>query len=60
MHFDLKSENVLLQDKNYLVAKVADLGMSRYVVEGRSLATVYGQGAPVSRHGLIAHAAHAR
>ena len=47
MHFDLKSENVLLQDKNCLVAKIADLGMSKYVMEGCSLVTAYGQGTPV-------------
>ena len=45
VHFDLKSENVLLQDRNHRVAKVADLGMSKYVVEGCSLATASPGGA---------------
>lgn len=43
---DLKSPNVLLQDKNYLVAKIADLGLSRHIAEG-SLMTNLGQGAHV-------------
>ena len=34
---DLKSANVLLQDKNYLVAKIADLGLSRQIAEGSVL-----------------------
>ncbi len=37
MHLDLKSPNVLLQDKNSLVAKIADLGVSKYLVEGSLL-----------------------
>ena len=34
---DLKSPNVLLQDKNYLVAKIADLGLSRQIADGSLL-----------------------
>ncbi len=41
---DLKSANVLLQDRNCLVAKIADLGLSRQIAEG-SLLTNSGQGA---------------
>ncbi len=37
VHLDLKSPNVLLQDKNWLVAKIADLGVSKYLVEGSLL-----------------------
>ena len=33
VHFDLKSSNVLLQDKEFSAAKIADLGISRYVVK---------------------------
>ena len=40
---DLKSANVLLQDKNYLIAKIADLGLSRQIAEG-SLLTNSGHG----------------
>ena len=36
VHLDLKSQNVLLHDKNFLVAKIADLGLSKYLSE-RSL-----------------------
>lgn len=31
VHLDLKSANVLLQDKNFSVAKIADLGLSKYM-----------------------------
>ena len=41
---DLKSPNVLLQDRNHLVAKIADLGLSRHIAEG-SLLTNTGRGA---------------
>ena len=34
---DIKSANVLLQDKRNQVAKIADLGVSRYLVEGSLL-----------------------
>ena len=34
IHMDIKSANVLLQDKTCRVAKIADLGVSRYLVEG--------------------------
>ncbi len=37
VHLDLKSQNVLLHDKNFLVAKIADLGLSKYLVEGSLL-----------------------
>ena len=37
VHMDLKSPNVLLQDKNCLVAKLADLGISKYLLEGSLL-----------------------
>ena len=43
VHMDLKSPNVLLHDRNYLVAKIADLGLSRQVAEG-SLLTNSGHG----------------
>ena len=33
VHLDLKSANVLLQDKNFSVAKIADLGLSKYLGE---------------------------
>ena len=45
MHLDLKSPNVLLQDKHWLVAKIADLGVSKYLVEG-SLLDFTMRGAP--------------
>ncbi len=34
VHMDIKSANVLLQDDTCQVAKIADLGVSRYLVEG--------------------------
>ncbi len=34
VHMDIKSANVLLQDNTCQVAKIADLGVSRYLVEG--------------------------
>ena len=45
VHNDLKPANILLQDKNCLVAKIADLGLSSYLAEG-SLLTNRGHGAP--------------
>ena len=45
VHMDLKPANILLQDKNCLVAKIADLGLSSYLAEG-SLLTNRGHGAP--------------
>ena len=33
VHLDLKSANILLQDKNFCVAKIADLGLSKYLGE---------------------------
>ena len=47
VHMDLKSPNVLLQDRNCLVAKIADLGLSRQIAEG-SLLTNSGHGMYVS------------
>ena len=44
---DLKSPNVLLQDKNFLVAKIADMGLSRQITEG-SLLTNTGHGVHMS------------
>ena len=44
VHMDLKPANILLQDKNCLVAKIADLGLSSYLAEG-SLLTNPGRGA---------------
>ena len=41
VHMDLKSPNVLLQDKNYLVAKIADLGLSRQIAEGSMLTNTF-------------------
>ena len=38
VHLDLKSANVLLQDKNFSVAKIADLGLSKYLGECSMLA----------------------
>ena len=43
VHMDLKSPNVLLPDRNCLVAKIADLGLSRQIAEG-SLLTNAGHG----------------
>ena len=37
VHMDIKSANVLLQDKTCRVAKIADLGISRYLMEGSVL-----------------------
>jgi len=34
VHLDIKSANVLLQDATFAVAKLADLGVSRYLVQG--------------------------
>ena len=51
VHMDLKPPNVLLQDKNYLVAKIADLGLSRHITEG-SLMTNPGYGEHFLRCGL--------
>ena len=34
VHMDIKSANVLLQDDTCQVAKIADLGISRYMVKG--------------------------
>ncbi len=34
VHMNIKSANVLLQDNTCQVAKIADLGVSRYLVEG--------------------------
>ena len=34
VHMDIKSANVLLQDDLCQVAKIADLGISRYLVKG--------------------------
>ena len=48
---DLKSPNVLLQDRNYLVAKIADLGLSRQIAEG-SLLTNSGHGVHLLIHEL--------
>ena len=47
VHLDLKSPNVLLQDKHWLVAKIADLGVSKYLVEG-SLLEFTMRGAPTN------------
>lgn len=37
VHLDIKSPNVLLQDRVWLVAKIADLGISKYLAEGSLL-----------------------
>ena len=37
VHMDIKSANVLLQDETCQVAKIADLGVNRYLVEGSLL-----------------------
>ena len=37
VHMDIKSANVLLQDKTCRVAKIADMGVSRYLMEGSLL-----------------------
>ncbi len=34
VHLDIKSANVLLHDATFAVAKLADLGVSRYLVQG--------------------------
>ena len=41
---DIKPANILLQDRTCKVAKIADLGVSRYMVEG-SLSTITFRGA---------------
>ena len=45
VHMDIKPANILLQDRTCRVAKIADLGVSRYLVEG-SLSTITSRGAP--------------
>ena len=40
-HMDIKSVNVLLQDKTCRVAKIADLGISKYLVKGSLLDYTY-------------------
>ncbi len=45
MHMDIKPANILLQDRTCRVAKIADLGVSRYLAEG-SLSTITSRGAP--------------
>ena len=47
VHMDIKPANILLQDRTCKVAKIADLGVSRYLVEG-SLSTITSRGAPTS------------
>ncbi len=37
VHLDIKSANVLLQDATFAVAKLADLGVSKYLVQGSLL-----------------------
>ena len=49
VHLDIKSPNVLLQDKVWLVAKIADLGISKYLVEGSLLDFTF-RGAPIYLH----------
>ena len=56
VHMDLKSPNVLLRDRSYLIAKIADLGLSRQIAEG-SLMTNCGHGARLPERGLCASAA---
>ncbi len=41
MHMDIKAGNVLLQDKTCRVAKVADLGISKYLIKGSLLEYTY-------------------
>ena len=41
VHMDIKSVNVLLQDKTCRVAKIADLGISKYLVKGSLLDYTY-------------------
>ena len=41
VHMDIKSANVLLQDKTCRVAKIADMGVARYLVEGSLLDYTY-------------------
>ena len=41
VHMDLKSPNVLLQDKNCAVAKIADLGLSRQIADGSLLTNTF-------------------
>ena len=45
VHMDIKSANVLLLDKTCRVAKIADLGISRYLMEGSCL--------PYTRRGAV-------
>ena len=55
VHMDLKSPNVLLQDKNCLVARIADLGLSRQIAEG-SLLTNSGHGVHLLMREFCPHA----
>ena len=61
LHLDLKSPNVLLCDKNCLVAKIADLGLSKYLVEGSLLEITRVIGAHASsrcQRALLARSLH--
>ena len=37
VHRDVRPHKIYLQDKNYLVAKIAGLGLSQHVAEGSTL-----------------------
>lgn len=41
VHMDIKSVNVLLQDRSNRVAKIADLGISKYLIKGSLLDYTY-------------------
>ena len=51
VHMDIKPANILLEDSSCRVAKLADLGISRYLVEG-SLDTVTSCGVSLLRVGV--------
>ena len=52
VHIDIKSPNVLLQDKVWLVAKIADLRISKYLVEDSLLDFTF-RGASVCFHAVL-------
>ena len=51
VHMDIKPANILLEDSSCRVAKLADLGISRYLVEG-SLGAITSCGMSLLRVGV--------
>ena len=58
IHFDLKSANVLLQDKNWNVAKIADLGLSKYLLEHSVLDLTARVSHPIQRPPVLMSDSH--